>query len=70
MQQIKLGALLLTILLAGCQTVAGSETNRVICRELDRDLPTYSKKDTPQTLESGARFIEVFESVCRDFLNR
>ena len=50
--------------------MAGSETNRVICRELDRDLPTYSKKDTPQTLESGARFIEVFESVCRDFLNR
>jgi hypothetical protein len=36
----------------------------VICRELERDLPTYSKKDTPETLESGARFLDVFYAVC------
>jgi hypothetical protein len=27
-------------------------------------LPTYSVKDTPQTLESGAKFIELFNAVC------
>jgi hypothetical protein len=27
-------------------------------------LPTYSVKDTPETLESGAKFIDVFYAVC------
>ena len=53
-------------LLNGCQSISGSETSRTICRELARDLPTYSVKDTPETLESGARFIEVFYAVCGD----
>ncbi len=51
-------------LLNGCQSISGSETSRAICRELDRDLPTYSVKDTPATLESGARFVDVFNAVC------
>jgi len=53
-----------SILLVSCASVNGSETSRTICRELERDLPTYSVKDTPQTLESGAKFIEVFNAVC------
>jgi len=51
-------------LLNGCQNLRSSETSRAICRELERDLPTYSVKDTPQTLESGAKFIELFNAVC------
>lgn len=53
-----------TILLVSCASVNGSETSRSICRELERDLPTYSTKDTPETLESGARFLDVFYAVC------
>ena len=56
------------LLLNGCAVPSGSETSRAICRELDRDLPTYSVKDTPETLESGARFIDVFNAVCEDQL--
>ena len=52
------------LLLNGCQSVSGSETSRTICRELEKDLPTYSVKDTPETLESGAKFIDVFYAVC------
>lgn len=51
-------------LLSACQSLSGSETSRSICRELERDLPTYSVKDTAQTLEAGARFIEIFNAVC------
>lgn len=29
-----------------------------------RDLPTYSQSDTPETLETGARFMDVFDAVC------
>ena len=52
------------LLLNGCGSLKGSETSRTICRELERDLPTYSVKDTPATLESGAKFIELFTAVC------
>ena len=52
------------LLLSACAAPSGSETSRTICRELARDLPTYSVKDTPETLESGARFIDVFNAVC------
>ena len=52
------------MLLTGCQPMAGSETSSTICRELARDLPTYSRADTPETLASGARFLDVFKAVC------
>ena len=55
----------LGMLLTGCAALGGSETERAICRELARDLPTYSQQDTPDTLASGARFVEVFNAVCR-----
>ena len=66
MQRIVRGLLTVTMLtlLSGCGASGGYETSRSICRELERDLPTYSKKDTFQTLQSGARFIEVFYAVC------
>jgi len=53
--------------LTGCAGLAGSgttETERAICRELRRDLPTWSQHDTPETLASGARFVAVFQAVC------
>lgn len=56
--------MIMLTLLSGCESLNASETSRSICRELERDLPTYSKKDTFQTLQSGARFIEVFYAVC------
>lgn len=43
---------------------ATSETEATLCRELARDLPTYSTRDTPETLESGVRFLDVFKAVC------
>jgi len=51
-------------LLSACGSTKGLETSSTICRELERDLPTYSTKDTPETLESGARFLDVFYAVC------
>ncbi len=54
-------------LLNGCASTNASETSRVICRELERDLPTYSKKDTFETLKSGARFLDVFYATCGQF---
>ena len=55
----------LLMMLSGCANLTGSATSATICRELARDLPTYSMSDTPETLASGARFVGVFEAVCR-----
>ena len=52
------------MLLTGCVKSGGSATERTICRELRADLPTYSRRDTPETLAAGARFVEVFAAVC------
>jgi hypothetical protein len=41
-----------------------TETERTICRELARDLPTYSTRDTDATKEAGVRFLTVFRAVC------
>lgn len=63
-----LAALLAVILLSGCAATGGSattETERALCRELARDLPSYSKADTAATLEAGARFLDVFAALCR-----
>jgi hypothetical protein len=65
-RQIGRGALtmLALTLLTACAMPGASETERTICRELRADLPTWSQRDTPETLAAGARFIEVFEGVC------
>lgn len=63
-----LPALILTsgLLLTGCATTtpAVSETEATLCRELRADLPTYSRQDTAETLDTGARFLDVFAAVC------
>ena len=56
--------LLAGIALSGCAMPDGSATDTA-CRELRRDLPTYSASDTQETLDAGARFIGVFNAVCR-----
>ncbi|RWR06002.1 hypothetical protein [Paenirhodobacter populi] len=62
-------ALILTplILSTGCapEAISGTDTSRTICRELRRDLPTYSRSDTPETLASGARFVTSFNAICQ-----
>ena len=55
---------IICLLLSGCAVPRNYATYETLCRELERDLPTYSVKDTPETLESGARFIDVFNAVC------
>lgn len=57
-------ALMMMTMLSACATLTVSETERTLCRELRRELPTWSNQDTPETLASGARFIAVFEAVC------
>ena len=60
--------LMLAPLMSGCVGSTGSattETERTICRELRRDLPTYSTRDTEATKEAGARFLELFREICK-----
>lgn len=55
------------LLMSGCVTSTGSATSeaeRSICRELRRDLPTYSMADTTETKEDGAAFLTTFYAVC------
>ena len=67
MRQIVLGAVMVItiLLLNGCGATNVLETSRTVCRELARDLPTYSTKDTPETLESGAKFLDVYYAICK-----
>lgn len=59
-------ALTLLTLSTGCVPVATSETERAMCHELRADLPSFSTRDTAETLAGGARFITVFEAVCKN----
>lgn len=66
-RRIAQGRLLMLVmfgLLTGCALAGTSATEATICRELRRDLPSYSTRDTPETLDAGARFVAVFEAVC------
>lgn len=62
-----LPAALMATLLSGCIKPDASETERTMCRELWRDLPTYSRTDTAETLQSGARFVDVFRGICPEY---
>lgn len=60
--------LMTPLLMSGCVGSTGygtTETERTICRELRRDLPTYSTRDTDATKEAGARFLELFREICK-----
>lgn len=50
--------------MTGCVSTGGSETERTLCRELKRDLPTASSADTEQTKQELADFLDVFHGVC------
>lgn len=53
------------MLLTACASPGGfGESNRALCDELRKDLPTYSASDTPETLEAGADFIDLFNGLC------
>lgn len=60
--------MVITALLTSACGNAGNygETERSICRELRRELPTYSAKDTEQSKLEGERFFAVFDAVCPD----
>ena len=66
--RLKSGRMLLVLILVtlsgGCTRPVVSGTEHTVCRELRADLPTWSRRDTEETLASGARFIAVFEAVC------
>lgn len=68
MRRMLPGLAAMAMLLSGCsqQIASATDTERAICRELARDLPTYSRQDTAATLEAGARFVDVFRAVCPD----
>ena len=54
----------LAMLTTSCTTSAGSETEATICRELSRELPTYSRRDTAETKAQGVRFLTTYSAVC------
>jgi hypothetical protein len=56
--------LMVATLTTGCESKGGSETERAICKELWRDLPTWSPQDTEESKRQGADFIETFEAIC------
>jgi hypothetical protein len=43
-------------------------TERTICRELHRELPSYSAADTDQTVTDGADFLLRFQAACAGYL--
>ena len=50
--------------ISACETSTGSATEHTICRELGRELPTYSPQDTDDTKSQGVRFLTVYRAVC------
>jgi len=53
------------LLTSGCANMTAlSETERTICRELRRDLPTSSTQDTERPKAENADFRDVFQAVC------
>ena len=57
----------LAVMTTGCATKGGSETERAICSELRRDLPTWSTYDTAESKGQGADFIETFDALCPEY---
>lgn len=54
------------MLLNGCASGAssGTRTTDAVCDVLRAVEPSYSSRDTPETLEAGKRFLAVFDEVC------
>ena len=54
------------MLLNGCASgeKSGTRTTEAVCDVLRGVEPSYSSRDTPETLEAGKRFLVVFGEVC------
>lgn len=64
MMRVIVPNLTIVALMTGCTSMGGSVTERTICTELRRDLPTWSTQDTEQSKRQGADFIETFNAIC------
>ena len=51
-------------LMSGCASMGGSVTERALCDELRRDLPSWSRADTAQSRREGADFLDTFAAAC------
>lgn len=55
--------------MSACGNVADyAQTEHALCRELERDLPTSSPRDTEQSKYELANFLDVFYADCGDVL--
>lgn len=63
-------ALVPVMMLSTCLGGPGGSgmTERTICRELHRELPSYSAADTDQTVTDGADFLLRFQAACAGYL--
>ena len=54
------------MLLTGCAAGAsyGTKSEQAVCDVLRGVAPSYSSRDTAETLEAGKRFYAVFDAVC------
>lgn len=61
----RLGLLMATLamLTSGCAATVPSGTDAA-CDALRPHLPSYSTRDTDQTKQEGAQFLDVFQAVC------
>lgn len=55
---------LLMTLSACSPKLASSETSTAICTAWQKAMPQFSRKDTQETLEMGAREVEVYNAIC------
>ena len=71
-RRVMLTGLAVMMLTTACGRMGGSETDtpvasvseRTVCAELARRLPSWSRDDTEQSRIEGARFIDTFHAVC------
>jgi len=67
-----LALLALTIPLTSCAATrayvtdapASTEAVDTLCQKLQEERPTYSTRDTYETLEQGARFLSRLDALC------
>jgi len=52
-------------LLGACSPTPPPAPSKAVCDALRASLPTWSPQDTERTKEEAARFLEVWDAVCR-----
>ena len=63
MTDLRLAAVVSALLLTACAPPPPAPAHAV-CDALRQALPTWSRKDTEQSREEAARFLDVWEAVC------